>query len=51
MGNTLNIDLVKLNEVEMHLTDEVMNRLDQSLEKIMEIKIDIPEPGFITKEA
>ena len=51
MMSTLNIDPVKLNEVEMHLTDEVMKKLDQSLEKIMEIKIDIPEPGFITKEA
>ena len=51
MISTLNTDPVKLNEVEMHHMDEVMKKLDQSLEKIMEIKIDIPKPEFIKKES
>ena len=49
MTSTLNIDPMKLNEVEMHLTDEVMKKLDQSLEKIMEIQIHIDPPEFIKK--
>ncbi len=50
MGNTLNIDPVKLNNAEMTLVDKVMESLEESKQKILDIKIDIPKPEFLKEK-